>query len=135
LNDGVVFVHSILGGSVLALMNTRLKERLKEEEILRIFSDVTEAIAYLHQLNPLIIHRDIKVENVLIQADGRCKLCDFGSATSFVLPPGQVLSVQKLRELETEIDRVTTLQYRAPEQCDLYQRQGLTEKVDIWVVS
>ena len=28
---------------------------------------------------------------------------------------------------------LTTLQYRAPEMCDLYQKKGLGEKVDIWV--
>jgi hypothetical protein len=28
---------------------------------------------------------------------------------------------------------LTTLQYRAPEMCDLYQKKGLSEKVDIWV--
>jgi len=37
---------------------------------------VIEGLVYLHALN--IFHRDIKMENVLICADGRIKIIDFG---------------------------------------------------------
>lgn len=37
-----------------------------------------QALAYMHSLE--IIHRDIKTENVLMTADGKPKLCDFGFA-------------------------------------------------------
>lgn len=35
----------------------------------------------MHSLNPPLAHRDIKIENVLFQ-NGKCKLCDFGSAST-----------------------------------------------------
>ena len=34
------------------------------------------AIRFLH--NRKIIHRDIKLDNILVNEKNRCKLCDFG---------------------------------------------------------
>jgi AP2-associated kinase len=44
------------------------------------------------------------------------------------------LQVKEIHALNEEIGRVTTLQYRAPELCDLYQKLGIDEKVDIWAL-
>src|SRR6266536_4538726 len=71
------------GGGLIDFMNTRLHNRLTEPEILKIFSDVAEGVACMHYLKPPLLHRDLKVENVLITTAGsrkRFKLCDFGSA-------------------------------------------------------
>ncbi|KAL6605102.1 kinase-like protein [Neocallimastix sp. 'constans'] len=121
-------------GHVVDLMNTRLKVRLTEKEIINIFFSVCKAVAHLHYQNPPIIHRDIKVENVLITSDGKYKLCDFGSATTEIIPPNKSLNIQEIRSLEEDIQKYTTIQYRSPEMCDLYQRRGLNEKVDIWAL-
>ena len=114
-------------------LNSRLESRLREDEVLRIFYDVCQAVSHLHSFNPPIIHRDIKVENLLIAADGTFKLCDFGSCTTNSIMPGST-NMKELRDLEDDISRHTTLQYRAPEICDLYQRKGMDEKVDIWAL-
>ena len=47
-----------------------------------------DAVATLHGSNPPLIHRDLKLENLLINSshDG-IKLCDFGSATSETFHP------------------------------------------------
>jgi AP2-associated kinase len=121
-------------GHVVDLMNSRLKVRLTENEILNIFYSVCKAVAHLHYQNPPIVHRDIKVENVLITSDGKYKLCDFGSATTEIIPPNKSLNIQEIRNLEEDIQKYTTIQYRPPEMCDLYQRKGLNEKVDIWAL-
>ena len=63
---------------------------------------------------------------------GQFKLCDFGSATTKHLDPAH-LSGQSLATYAEEIEQNTTLSYRAPEQVDLYRRQPVDERVDIWV--
>lgn len=44
----------------------------------RYLRDIAEALDYMHQQG--IIHRDIKASNVLLDAEGRCYLADFGIA-------------------------------------------------------
>lgn len=62
-------------------MYKRLKGgRITENGIGVIASDVLRALDFLHKKN--IIHRDIKPANLLMTSDGRCKLADFGVATS-----------------------------------------------------
>ncbi|KAJ3217868.1 hypothetical protein HDU67_007154 [Dinochytrium kinnereticum] len=122
------------GGQLVDLMNTKLQERLDEQEVLAIFSDVCEAVARMHYMPDPILHRDIKVENVLIAKDGTFKLCDFGSASYQKIVPNTSLSAADIRLIDEEVEKLTTLQYRAPELCDLYQKKGMTEKIDIWAL-
>lgn len=60
---------------------------LKEEEARAIFRQVVSAVHFLHQRR--IAHRDIKLENILVDAAGNAKLCDFGMAIE--VTEGQML--------------------------------------------
>ncbi|KAL8213699.1 hypothetical protein R6Q57_003148 [Mikania cordata] len=54
---------------------------LSWKQRVKIITDVAEALAYLHeQWVEVIIHRDIKASNVLLDADFNAKLGDFGLA-------------------------------------------------------
>lgn len=52
------------------------KNKLMEEEIIKIFLKICVGIESLHQ--NAIIHRDIKPANILITKNGNIKICDFG---------------------------------------------------------
>lgn len=124
------------GGGLIDFMNTRLQHRLTEPEILNIFADVAEGVACMHYLRPPLLHRDIKVENVLINArsDGsrkKFKVCDFGSAAP---PTPAPTSIVECRLMEEDVQKHTTLQYRAPEMVDVYRKQPINEKSDIWAL-
>ncbi|XP_037536453.1 AP2-associated protein kinase 1 [Nematolebias whitei] len=118
------------GGQVVNLMNQRLQTGFSETEVLQIFCDTCEAVARLHQCKTPIIHRDLKVENILLHDQGHYVLCDFGSATNrFQNPQTDGVAV-----VEEEIKKYTTLSYRAPEMVNLYGGQVITTKADIWAL-
>ena len=122
------------GGGLIDFMNTRLQHRLTEPEILHIFSDVAEGVATMHYLRPPLLHRDLKVENVLITTIGSnriYKLCDFGSTAP---PRPAAQSAAEGRLIEDDVQRHTTLQYRSPEMIDVYRKQPIDEKSDIWAL-
>ncbi|KAI7847799.1 kinase-like domain-containing protein [Circinella umbellata] len=131
--EALILMEYCPGGGVIDLMNRRLQQRLTESEVLKIFSDVCEALAYMHYCNPPVLHRDLKVENILILSQDHYKLCDFGSAA---LSKGDFVptNLQEIQKIEDDIQRHTTLQYRAPEMIDIYQRKPINEKGDIWAL-
>lgn len=117
--------------SLLDYMNQRLTTKLNEREILKIMFDITLGVAQMHYLPTPLIHRDIKIENVLVDAKNNFKLCDFGS-TSLCMPI--VSSHQDISILTQNIYIHTTPQYRSPEMIDIYRCLPVDEKSDIWAL-
>lgn len=75
-----------------------------------------DGLDYMH--NHFIVHRDLKVSNLLMTDYGCVKIADFGLARKFSIPNGQMTP------------RVVTLWYRAPEL--LFGSKYQTTAIDIW---
>ncbi|XP_074651210.1 uncharacterized protein LOC141905968 isoform X2 [Tubulanus polymorphus] len=52
------------------------RKRLEEKEVLRYMKQIISAVDYLHKAG--ILHRDLKVENLLLGAENNIKIIDFG---------------------------------------------------------
>ena len=55
-----------------------MRSSLSESQIVSIIGQVCSALAFAHQNN--VVHRDIKPENLLVTAEGRAMVLDFGIA-------------------------------------------------------
>ncbi|GER39401.1 protein kinase superfamily protein [Striga asiatica] len=103
----------------------------EEKQVLAIFRDICNAVFAMHCQKPPIAHRDLKAENLLLGSDGSWKLCDFGSTST------NHKRFEKPEEMGIEEDNIrkhTTPAYRAPEMWDLFRRDLINEKVDIWAI-
>ena len=76
------------GGDLLNYV--RKRRRLKENLAKYFFKQIIEALHYIHQKN--IVHRDIKLDNILLDHEGNVKICDFG--VSKLVKPGEKMMEQ-----------------------------------------
>jgi len=102
--------------SMMELMKRR--KRLTEPEVRYYLLQLIDACAYLHRKN--IIHRDLKLGNLLIDKNNQIKLADFGLAI----------------QLQTENEKRTTIcgtpNYIAPEVLNGKKNGGHSFEVDVW---
>jgi Neu-associated kinase len=120
----IVFEHAFKGDLFDVLIENG--QPLTEAEIKNAFYQIMSALAYMHKHN--IIHRDLKLENVLMDEHGNVKIGDFGAAI-------EVLDVLKQKKGLMEI--CGTSVYASPEihrlRSPLSRNKGpYDEKIDIW---
>ena len=79
IDDGetVAFVMEYVEGETLKEYIER-KGKLSDDEIKSIFSQMLDAVGYVHKQN--LVHRDIKPSNFMVDPEGKVKLMDFGIA-------------------------------------------------------
>ena len=89
--------------------------RLSEDESLKFFQQLINALYYLHSQN--ITHRDIKIDNLLLDRNLDLKLIDFGLST-------------KYRDDKLLSQPCGTVVYAAPEVLDCKEYHGML--ADVW---
>lgn len=82
----ILFVMEYAGGGDL-LHYLQSKKRINEIEAKGIFRQITYGLAHIHCRN--IIHRDIKLDNILLDGEGGVKICDFG--VSKIIDPEKII--------------------------------------------
>jgi len=58
--------------------------KMSREEVACCFRQILNGVAYLHDMG--LAHRDLKLDNCVVNEDGIVKIIDFGSATVFQYP-------------------------------------------------
>ena len=106
-------VMEYICGDLLSFI--RKRNKLNEQISKMIFKQIIEGLKYIHKKN--IIHRDIKLDNILIDTTNTVKICDFGVS-------------RKIEKGQKIYERCGTPAYIAPE---IYKKVGYTGfQSDIW---
>jgi eukaryotic-like serine/threonine-protein kinase len=85
-------VMKYIEGESLERRLERLKGPLSETEVVRCGQEVANALVYLHSRKPRpVIHRDIKPANIIVDAEDRVWLVDFGLARAAVSSGARVM--------------------------------------------
>ena len=77
-DQGQYLVMDFIEGRSLAQMLRDRRGPLDEAEAQQWLHQICDAVEYLHTRTPPIIHRDIKPDNIIVTAEGRAMLVDFG---------------------------------------------------------
>eukprot|EP00929_Paragymnodinium_shiwhaense_P007556 TRINITY_DN111472_c0_g1_i1.p1 TRINITY_DN111472_c0_g1~~TRINITY_DN111472_c0_g1_i1.p1 ORF type:complete len:810 (-),score=146.24 TRINITY_DN111472_c0_g1_i1:77-2146(-) len=105
------------GGSLHHLLHHR-RLKLPLLHCINMCLQLAEGVMYLHSQNPVVVHRDLKSLNVVLDLKFNIKLCDFGLTESMD------------RTHITKKNNGGSPRYMAPELFD--SKSKITEKVDIW---
>ncbi|KAI8600247.1 kinase-like domain-containing protein [Dissophora ornata] len=113
--DQIFLVMEYCEQDMAALMDN-VKKPYTPAEVKCLMYQLLKGIEYCH--DHYVIHRDLKLSNLLLNGQGILKIADFGLARSFGLPSRPMTP------------KVVTLWYRAPEL--LFGDPNYTTAVDMW---
>jgi len=105
------------GGSLYHLLHVR-KIQLPTLHGINMCLQLADGVLYLHSRSPVVVHRDLKSLNVVLDLGLNVKLCDFGLTESMD------------RTHLTKKNNGGSPRYMAPELFD--SQLKITEKVDVW---
>jgi len=115
LSESIFLVMAYCEQDLASLLDN-MQNPFSESQVKCIMKQLFQGLSYLH--STFIVHRDLKVSNLLLTDKGCLKIADFGLARYYGLP------------LKPMTPRVVTLWYRAPEL--LLNAKVQTTAIDMW---
>lgn len=113
----VYFITELMTSGTIKSFIRKTKTTIKTRVIRNWAKQILSGLHYLHTLDPPIIHRDLKCDNIFINGNnGQAKIGDFG------------LAIIKRRERECLSTVIGTPEFMAPELYD----EHYDEKIDIY---
>lgn len=116
--DSICFIMEFAaGGELRGYVEKR--QSLSEEESRVFFKQIVRAVHYIHSKK--IIHRDLKLENILLDKENRCKIVDFGLS-------------DYVSSKERTVTDAGTEAYLAPEVYNGWSGHADPFKIDAWAL-
>ncbi|RUS23962.1 cyclin-dependent kinase 10 [Jimgerdemannia flammicorona] len=115
--DAIFLVMEYCEQDIATLIDT-VHKQFSTSEVKCLMQQLLRGLEYCHE--HFVIHRDLKLSNLLLTSQGILKIADFGLARNFGLPSKPMTP------------KVVTLWYRAPEL--LFGETNYTTAVDMWSV-
>ncbi|GAM28453.1 hypothetical protein SAMD00019534_116290, partial [Acytostelium subglobosum LB1] len=103
-------------GTLYKVLNTSFD--FEWDKWFRWMIQVVEGVQYLHNMNPPMVHRDLKTLNILLSAEYNTKLCDFGLTRTMTMTNVSTLGMLR-----------GTMAYTAPE---IYDGMLFNTKSDVY---
>jgi len=105
-------------GSLFKILHDEAITQMDFDLLKRMMLDTAKGMNYLHKSDPIVIHRDLKSHNLLVDENWKVKVCDFG--------------LSKILETQADFTSMTacgTPSWTAPE---ILRNEKYTEKADIY---
>jgi serine/threonine protein kinase len=83
--------------------------------VIRLALDIAKGMLFLHSCRPIVLHRDLKSQNILLDSDFHCKVCDFG--------------ISRAATTMNTMTAVGTPQWMSPE---VLRNERYSEKADVY---
>ena len=114
-----LYFELVDGPSLRQVFSTSSKMSVPAELKMKISREIASGMTYLHSQNPVIIHCDLKPDNILLTSGMQVKIIDFGLS---VFVKASASARQQSKVVGTEV-------YSSPE---VLLNRKIDHKVDVW---
>ncbi|MDO4383093.1 MAG: serine/threonine-protein kinase [Eubacteriales bacterium] len=119
--DSLILIEDYIHGQTLDQL-LKQKGTLSEEEVFAILLPLCDTLGKLHRLNPPVVHRDLKLSNIIRTDSGAIYIVDFDTARNY--EPG----------LEQDTELLGTKEYASPEQYGFGQSDARSDIYALGVI-